>query len=90
MDSWISDDIPVTVECRNCGCHRQVGHHEGPTVYESNREKQVTDWNGVMQDIFYNLDNVVIGLYNFTSMDKLAGEAIPIKYLASLVSRGLQ
>lgn len=62
MDSWISDEFPLT-QCRKCPCHQQVpawtqDHREGPSVSESGREKQVTDWNGVMQDIFYNLDNV--------------------------------
>lgn len=30
---------------------------------DSCREKQHTDWNGVMQDLFYNLDNVDLGMY---------------------------
>ena len=29
---------------------------------DSSREKQHTDWNGVMQDLFYNLDNVDLGM----------------------------
>ena len=74
MDSWISDNIPGT-NCERCMCHRQApvwaqDHREGPGpgpgvrpgVYGNTREKQVTDWDGVMQDIFYNLDNIDIGL----------------------------
>lgn len=30
-------------------------------VNDNDKDKQLTDWNGVMQDLFYNLDNVDLG-----------------------------
>ena len=66
MDSWITDNIPGT-QCQRCMCHRPAppwtqDQSDGPSAYGNSRDKQVTDWDGVMQDIFYNLDNIDIGL----------------------------
>ena len=37
-------------------------------IYSTARDKQVTDWGGVMKDLFYNLDNMDSGSYYCNSL----------------------